>query len=362
METAKERVLKAINHQLPEIVPVNIGNIYCIQKWIDYLHVQESNEVFDILDLDVESFKPLYCKELPKDTGIFGTPIDNVFGSSGIGYGSSRGGYPLRNAKSFSDIDNYPWPKAEDFDFAIPPSKLKKSSLKALRVDTKYNIENHNETEKEKSISGAWIPLICTLFDLFGFEEALTNLYLEPSLMEASIKKIEEFLLEYTTLLCQAANGIAEILYFGDDFASQRGLLISPEHWRKFLLPTYRKIFDIGKSFDLKIWFHSCGTFRPIMSDLIDAGMDVWETVQVHLPGNDPEELKREYGKHICFFGAISTQTTLPHGTVEEVRSEVRSRINVLGENGGYICGSDHGIMPDVPIENVLAMIDEARR
>ena len=90
--------------------------------------------------------------------------------------------------------------------------------------------------------------------------------------------------------------------------------------------------------------------------------MDVWETVQTHLPGNEPDVLKREYGDHITFFGGISTQTTLPFGTSDDVRREVRERIRVLGKNGGYICGPDHGIMPDVPLENVLAMYDEARK
>jgi uroporphyrinogen decarboxylase len=88
--------------------------------------------------------------------------------------------------------------------------------------------------------------------------------------------------------------------------------------------------------------------------DYFDIGMDVWETVQAHLPGNKPDVLKREYGDHSTFFGGISTQTTLPFGTADDVRREVRERIRVLGKNGGYICGPDHGIMPDVPLENVL--------
>jgi uroporphyrinogen decarboxylase len=114
--------------------------------------------------------------------------------------------------------------------------------------------------------------------------------------------------------------------------------------------------------YDLKVWFHSCGQFRPVMGDLIDIGLDVWETVQTHLSGNEPEILKREYGDHITFFGGISTQTTLPFGSTDDVRREVRERIRVLGKNGGYICGPDHGIMPDVPLENVLAMYNEARK
>jgi hypothetical protein len=83
--------------------------------------------------------------------------------------------------------------------------------------------------------------------------------------------------------------------------------------------------------YDLKVWFHSCGQFRPVIGDLIDIGLDVWETVQSHLPGNEPEILKLEYGDHITFFGGISTQMTLPFGTTDDVRREVRKRTRVLG-------------------------------
>ena len=82
----------------------------------------------------------------------------------------------------------------------------------------------------------------------------------------------------------------------------------------------------------------------------------------MHLEGNDPKMLKREYGDKLAFFGAICTQHVLPNGTPGEVRAQVRERIKVLGRGGGYICGGDHGIMPDVPIENIVAMIDEARK
>jgi uroporphyrinogen decarboxylase len=184
---------------------------------------------------------------------------------------------------------------------------------------------------------------------------------LEPLIIEAALERIVDFTVEFAVRLIAATRGMADFLYYGDDFATQKGMLISPELWRRFLKPAYERVFKLAKSNGLRVWFHSCGTFRPVMGDLIDIGLDVWETVQVHLPGNEPEVLKREYGNDITFFGGISTQGTLPHGTVEDVRREVRERVWVLGEHGGYICGSDHGILPDVPMENVLAMLDEAR-
>ena len=208
---------------------------------------------------------------------------------------------------------------------------------------------------------GSWLPVICTLFELFGLEETLVRLYTEPKTIEAALRHVEEFLLEFSRRLLEATRGLADIYVCGDDFATQRGLMISPEHWRRFLKPTYKKMFELARSYGVIVWFHSCGSFRPVLPDLIDIGMEVWETVQVHLPGNEPEVLKREYGKDLCFFGAVNSQKTLPFGTEEEVRAEVRERIKVLGEGGGYICGADHTILPDVPFENVMAMLDEAR-
>ena len=204
--------------------------------------------------------------------------------------------------------------------------------------------------------------MLCTLFNLFGMEEALVALNLEPNRIEAALARIEELTLGFCGRMIDAAGVDGEIFWFGDDFASQKGMLISPGHWRRYLKPVYRKVFELAKRKGMKVWFHSCGTFRPVFPDLIEIGMDIWETAQVHLPGNEPEALKREFGRDITFYGGINTQTTLPHGTPEQVRAEVRDRVRVLGKGGGYICSSDHAILPDVPFENVLAMIDEARK
>jgi len=124
----------------------------------------------------------------------------------------------------------------------------------------------------------------------------------------------------------------------------------------------YAKLFALVKSYDVKVWFHSCGTFRPVFGDLVDVGMDVWETVQAHIPDNDPEYLKREYGKDISFFGAVSSQGTIPFGTPEDVRKEVRERFRVLGKGGGYIIGVDHSIQKNMPPENLFALFDEAKK
>lgn len=364
METAKDRILKAISHIQPDTTPVNLGGIYGLDRWLKRFGVRNQLELRAKLGLDVEYARPVYVGQYAiKGLGIFGTPVEGVFGAEGVGYSVARGGYPLGEAKTTVDIEDFTWPNPDDFDYNVMVEVLKKiPDDKAKRIDLKYGVMQNGKSREECAESGPWIPLLCTLFDLFGFEEALVKLSLEPKLMQAAVNKIQQFTLEFTRRSLEATKGLADILYYGDDFATQKGMMISPEQWRRFLKPTYRKVFELAKSYGLKVWFHSCGTFRQVLPDLVECGMDVWETVQVHLKGNEPEVLKAEYGKDLAFYGAISTQTTLPHGTPEDVRAEVRERIRVLGKGGGYICGSDHGILPDVPIDNVLAMLDEARQ
>jgi uroporphyrinogen decarboxylase len=198
--------------------------------------------------------------------------------------------------------------------------------------------------------------------DMFGMEDALVLMMSEPEVIEAAVAHIEAFLFETMKKVMDAHAPRAFAFWLGDDFSTQRGMMISPEAWRKFLKPTYKKLFALVKSYNLKVWFHSCGTFRPVMPDMIDVGLDIWETVQAHLEGNDPQELKNEFGKHITFFGAINCQKTLPFGTPEDVRREVRERTRILGKDGGYICGPDHSIQANMPWENLVALYDEIQK
>jgi uroporphyrinogen decarboxylase len=365
MENSRERVFKALNHTQPETVPVHIMGFDKIERWLNHFQANDYIELREKLDLDLQEARPVYAKkDQPEGTDIWGV-VDNSGGSEGFGYSSVREGFPLSGLSSVREIEKIPWPDPDDFDFDVVAEvfrSLPTDTVKVIKAQWANKIEGKEHIEASRSGGSGWLPILCAVFHLVGLEEAMIKLALEPELIEAMIARLEEFIYEFSKRLIEATKGIADIYWYGDDFASQRGIMISPELWRRYLKPTYKRLFDLAKSYGLKVWFHSCGTFREVLPDLIDIGMDVWETVQVHLPGNEPEVLKREYGKDIAFYGAINSQKTLPSGTPEEVRTEVRKRIRVLGKEGGYICGSDHSILPDVPIENVLAMLDEARK
>jgi uroporphyrinogen decarboxylase len=180
-----------------------------------------------------------------------------------------------------------------------------------------------------------------------------------PVLFEAALEQVTNFTAQYVHRLVDALGDDLHILYLADDFATQRGMMLNPVLWRRLLKPRYARLFEIGKSAGKFIWFHSCGDISAVLPDLIDIGMDVWETVQLHTLPIGPERLKQEYGRHITFFGGISTQR-LPFMTPQQVKAEVTRCIEALGRHGGYICGPDHHIKPDVPHANAVALFDTA--
>ena len=308
METGRMRILRAMSHIQPEITPVNIEGIYNLPAFYAYWGVQDKEAVRYKLDVDVFSARPVYTgPHATKGYDAFGAPVDEIYGADGIGYGFGRA-FPLAAATSPADVEKFPWPDPEAFSYEVAAGILRKiPAEKARRIDGKYGIAREGLSLEQAAGGGPWLPLLCNLFNLFGIENTLMNLVSQPQMMETAVRKTEEFTLEFFTRLCESTKGLAEIAYYGDDFATQQGMMLSPELWRRFLKPTYRKVFSLLKSYGLKVWFHSCGQFRPVLGDLVDIGMDVWETVQAHLPGNEPTVLKREYGRHITFYGGIST-------------------------------------------------------
>ncbi len=257
-------------------------------------------------------------------------------------YGTSHF-YPLAAATTAEEVERYAWPDANLFDF----DELRQSL---------------QDWSGEYALRGPyWIsaPLFATTCNLMGIEEALVKMLSEPAVFEACVEQVFHFSSTYLERFIAAVGPKLDILYLADDFASQRGLMMAPRLWRGLLKPRYAQLFAIGQRLGLPIWFHSCGDITAVLPDLIEIGMDVWETVQLHTLPMPAEKLKKEYGRHITFFGGVNTQA-LPFQSPREVAEEVRRCIDVLGQGGGYICGPDHHIKPDVPAANAVALFEAA--
>jgi uroporphyrinogen decarboxylase len=182
-----------------------------------------------------------------------------------------------------------------------------------------------------------------------------------PKLIQAALFNIEEFFYEYYCRLAEAGKNFFDVLTFGDDFAGQERMLLSPAMWRRYFLNTWRRLFSIAHEYGMKAQMHSCGAVRPILGDLIDAGLDILEVVQVSASGMNPEELVREFGKHLTFYGGMDIQKLLPGTSAQQIREESQRLISIFGRDGRYIFTSTHYLMEDIPVENVIAMFEEAR-
>jgi uroporphyrinogen-III decarboxylase len=152
----------------------------------------------------------------------------------------------------------------------------------------------------------------------------------------------------------------ADMIWAGDDFGGQNGMIIAPETWRQRFKPRIKFMFESFRKINpnIKIAWHSCGSILPIIPDFIDIGLDILNPIQPLAKDMDYRLLKERFGRDLIFFGGIDVQQLLPFGTPEQIKEAVRERIKILGANGGYIVGPAHNIQDDTPIENVLAFFD----
>ena len=181
----------------------------------------------------------------------------------------------------------------------------------------------------------------------------------EPELTGEMFGRCADFAVQLSEAACRRFP--LDWLWTGDDVASQRSLLMSPERWRAMIKPHLARVFAVGKAHGLWVAYHCCGALRPIIGDLVEMGLDVLNPIQCNCPGMDPIELKREFGARLSFMGGVDTQELLPHGTAAEVRRATRRLIDgMTSDGGGYILAASHTIPPETPMENIFAMYAEA--
>ena len=197
-----------------------------------------------------------------------------------------------------------------------------------------------------------------TAWALRGYERTLIDLVTNPDLVD------KLFDIPFTYHLTAAKRLVelgVDMIWIGDDVGAQDRMLISPQTWRRFFKPRMAAFISALKSInrDVKVAYHSDGNIRPILPDLIEIGLDVLNPIQPR--SMDPEQLKKEYGDKLCFWGSIDEQYTLPFATPAEVEREVRTRLETIGRRGGLILGPTHHVQLDTPLENFWAMVNGIR-
>jgi uroporphyrinogen decarboxylase len=192
--------------------------------------------------------------------------------------------------------------------------------------------------------------------------EWLYALASDPDRTERLMEKKSMALVGKVSQLWDALGTDVDVIAFYQDYGTQRGEMVSPTTFAERIAPQYRRVFDwIHAHTTWKVFFHSCGSIRRIIPSMIEMGVDILNPVQVNTANMDARELKAEFGDRLCFWGGgIDTQTVLPFGTPDDVRAQVRDRVAALGRGGGFVFAASQDVQPDVPPQNIVAMLDEA--
>lgn len=189
-----------------------------------------------------------------------------------------------------------------------------------------------------------------------GFEQSMTDYYLNQRFMEGLLDGLLEVCLRTVEALLERFGDRIDAVGMTEDAGSENSMILGPDLWREMIKPRLARIYSRIKRAGKKCYFHSCGYIRPIIPDLIDIGIDMIQPMQPE--AMDIFEIKREFGKHLCLVGGISTQKTLPFGTSQEVIEEVNLCLEKMAAGGGYILAPAKPILPGVPINNAVALID----
>jgi len=243
-------------------------------------------------------------------------------------------------------LDGFPWPDPDD------PRRYRglRERARALHEGTDYAVVLNLDLG----------PVHLAQFTR-GFTEWLEDLLLRPAFAEALVERIVNVWVRIADRALAEAARFVDVVAFYDDLGSQKAPLMRPQLYRSLIKPHHQRMTAAVQRYRKKMVWHSCGSVYQFIPDLIDLGIDALNPVQVSAANMDPPRLKREFGRHLAFWGAVDTGSVLPWGSVADVRAEVRRRIDQLGEGGGYVLSAVHNIQADVPPENVVAMYDAAR-
>lgn len=237
-------------------------------------------------------------------------------------------------------FEGYRFPAAAEF--ADPNLKANAARIRAEHPD------------KFSMIGMGW-GLWENCWGIRGFENALMDSVAEPDFFEALLDRITDLFLAH---VAACADVPADAIMFGDDWGDQRGVMIGPERWRRFLKPRYARIYAAAHAQGKLVISHCCGSIADILPDVIEIGLDVLESCQPEARGMNPYELKRQHGHNLTFWGCLGSQSTVPFGTPEGIGREVARLCREIGKGGGFILSPAKALQPGTPTENAAAVVE----
>jgi uroporphyrinogen decarboxylase len=264
----------------------------------------------------------------------------------------------------FEDEWRVRWDRSVDKDIGVPLNRvLDRRDLSRLRVpdaDDPARFEHFDPVLEANSGRYRVVKISRCLFErawsLRGMEELLVDFVEDPGFVEGLLDRLADFCVR---LIKNLSGFPIDGIRFSDDWGWQRGLLLSPAMWRRFLKPRLKRMYDQAREQGYGVFIHSCGDVRPVMDDLVEIGVDVFNPIQPEVM--EVREVVKTYAGRLAFYGGISIQKTLPLGTTEEVKREVETRLHTARDFGGFLLAPSHDMTPDIPVRNVEAMLEVLR-
>jgi len=345
--TSRERVFQALAHKPADRTPADYGAHQAVTDGlIQKLGVTDAEELLQVLGVDMRRI--IFPHRQPDSSPDSDGYMQTMWGGKRRTEKSvdGRPDYisPFDEDTEVEEVHAHAWPDPGALDYSHVAEQCRKHHGKYV------------------TFGAPWSPFFHEVGWLIGQEDFLVWMHTKPEVVHSIIGHVVDYEVEVTRRFLEAANGMLDMTYFGNDFGTQRGLFISPEMWCKFIRQPLKRYYDVSHAYGCKVMQHSCGAIRGIIPFLIEDGVDVLDPIQVATAGMDLPGLVRDFGQTVCFHGGVDTQRTLPFGSPQDVRTEVRSYIDLTKAKGGYIlCGSQE-FMNDIPLDNILAMYDENQK
>ena len=358
--TPRERVHQAVSHHQPDRVPIDFWAAAEVFANLQHeLGLPDKESLLRRFGVDLRYFNgPAYrAGQQPPDAQGVIADHWGVKRQASVVHGTRRDGSqwtwsykhllqsPLAGMTTVAEIERHPWPTADQWDYSGV-----RAACQAIRQAGFAVVAGADRLDRTAQFKPAMY--------LRGTEQFLSDLMLDPPVAECILEHISAYYLEYNRRLFEAAGGAIDIFFMGDDMGTQASLWVSPDLYRRFFKRRFAAYCSLAHKYGIKAMYHTCGNVTPLVGEFVDAGLDILQSLQPQAIGEQLAWLKREYGDRLAFQGGIDIQEVLPKGTPRDVAEHVRDRAAILAPGGGYIFGTAHNVLPDVPVENVLALIE----
>lgn len=339
--TSRERIINLFNNKTSDRTGYWSGNPHAdtFDMYLSTLKLNTREEFFSYMKDDCRWFFADVAYKHPEGKPMW-NPIPELCSAFDC---TSMAAVPGRFADctDVSEIHNHDWPNPDYLDF----------------TELIADIRSHSD---DAVFTGMWTCFFHVVADYFGMENYFIKMYTDPDIVDAVTGHVVDFYLEANDRFFKALGNDADIYFFGNDFGTQLELIISPDSFKRYVLPGFKKNIDLAKSYGKKVLLHSCGAIHEVIPILIDAGIDGLHPLQAKAKGMDAESLAKDFKDKIVFVGGVDTQDLLMHATPSQIKDEVRRLKSILGPR--YIVSPSHeAILPNVPLDNVIAMSEAAR-